>query len=534
MSAWHRLGYIDAQELADVKFGEELAILEEHLAHVPRSMAVLVNLGRLPNLGLAEAAEELDNQSIPIALAGQKHVWWHHDASECCRPLPQAVNGPLQLCIQSWVKEPSLAASPSEVTLQVDASGAKSTHACKMVEARMDMEPDQLAIHVKGELRPLFVRQYLDGEAFPDVQQVVPDLLQDLPAAPQPLVPEQEEVPAEAAVGVVPLRAAEEQCAWVTVWVNRCTTTDLRSLPLCFLLEKDPAVGASGPSGALPDLAPLLQVSEPLPLPVITWDKDQSGYITKEELQEVFTRLGCKVSAGDVGKVLKEADADKDSKISYEEFVAWLCRAPHLEHYFKVSEDILRRNMKDVGAMTVKMQKEIEKSKNPMAAMMKMGVQLEARIDKELTPVIKKTFAYHDKDSSGCLSYDESIIFFANYVELVGPFLEATAELSSTQTMQMADVKCNPSKIHEEFKKQFAICKEKHLEKIDEHHKAAFACLDVNKDGKLQESEVLEALLHGHPKNTEFMASLGLLVKPEELMPVAMEVAMDLEECPMQ
>ena len=58
MSAWHRLGYIDAQELADVKFGGDLAILEEHLAHVPRSMAVLVNLDRLPNLGLAEAAED--------------------------------------------------------------------------------------------------------------------------------------------------------------------------------------------------------------------------------------------------------------------------------------------------------------------------------------------------------------------------------------------------------------------------------------------------------------------------------------------
>ena len=64
---------------------------------------------------------------------------------------------------------------------------------------------------------PFFVRQYLDGEAFPDVQQVDPDLLQDLPAAPQPLVPEQKEVPAEAAVGEVPLRAAEEQCAWDTV-----------------------------------------------------------------------------------------------------------------------------------------------------------------------------------------------------------------------------------------------------------------------------------------------------------------------------
>ena len=94
MSAWHRLGYIDAQELADIKFGGELPVLEEHLAHVPRSMALLVNLDRLPNLGLAEAASELDSQSMSIALAGQKHVWWHHDASECCRPLPQAVNGP--------------------------------------------------------------------------------------------------------------------------------------------------------------------------------------------------------------------------------------------------------------------------------------------------------------------------------------------------------------------------------------------------------------------------------------------------------
>ena len=90
MSAWHRLGYIDAQELADITFGGELPVLEEHLAHVPRSMALLVNLDRLPNLGLAEAASELDSQSMSIALAGQKHVWWHHDASECCRPLSYA------------------------------------------------------------------------------------------------------------------------------------------------------------------------------------------------------------------------------------------------------------------------------------------------------------------------------------------------------------------------------------------------------------------------------------------------------------
>eukprot|EP00439_Symbiodinium_sp_Y106_P005078 s9159_g1.t1 len=144
--------YIDVQELADIKFGGELPVLEEHLAHMPRSMALLVNLDRLPNLGLAEAASKLDSQSMSIALAGQKHVWWHHDASECCRP-PQAVNGPLELCIQTCVKEHqawqrSIAdrgdkgltakqqakydrwcAQPlRQFTLPVDASGAKSTH----------------------------------------------------------------------------------------------------------------------------------------------------------------------------------------------------------------------------------------------------------------------------------------------------------------------------------------------------------------------------------------------------------------------
>lgn len=58
------------------------------------------------------------------------------------------------------------------------------------------------------------------------------------------------------------------------------------------------------------------------------WDKDGSGSISKEELQEVFTRLGCKISASELGKVLKDADVDKDSKISYEEFLG---RTRHLK-----------------------------------------------------------------------------------------------------------------------------------------------------------------------------------------------------------
>ena len=75
----------------------------------------------------------------------------------------------------------------------------------------------------------------------------------------------------------------------------------------------------------------------------------------------------------------------------------------------------------------------------------------EDRIDKELTPVIKKTFAYHDKDGNGLLSYDESIILFSNYAERLGcatettsrnpkprPFMKVIAELTTSQMLKLA------------------------------------------------------------------------------------------------
>lgn len=279
------------------------------------------------------------------------------------------------------------------------------------------------------------------------------------------------------------------------------------------------------------------------------WDTDNSGSITKDELQEVFTRLGCKVSSSELQKVLKDADADKDSKISYEEFVAWLCRAPHLEHYFKLSEDILKRNMKDAMAMQQKMQKEIEKSDNPMAAMMKIGVKLEAvqkkgqeRIDKELKPVIQKTFQYHDKDGNGIrgpgdggvLSYDESIIFFSNYAERLGPFAKSMAELATIQAMNACEIKVDMSSIQKEFDKEFDKCLSGYTSDIDKRHKAAWDALDVNKDGKLQEAEIIEALLHGHPKNQQFMKALGLLVEDKSMTAAGPSVEMPMEDCQVQ
>ena len=89
------------------------------------------------------------------------------------------------------------------------------------------------------------------------------------------------------------------------------------------------------------------------------WDKDASGYISKDELSTVLSALGCSTTEVDLNVMLKEADLDMDGKINYEEMVQWLCRAPHLEQYFLLSLDIFKRNFKDVDAEVLKVQKEM-------------------------------------------------------------------------------------------------------------------------------------------------------------------------------
>jgi len=119
--------------------------------------------------------------------------------------------------------------------------------------------------------------------------------------------------------------------------------------------------------------------------------------------------------------------------------------------------------------------------------------------------------------ASGSLDKDESIIFFANYADMLAPFLESTCELCTTQQMDMMQMR-SPGKLMEAFRAEMAKLKASHLVNVDKHHQAAFAALDTNKDGKIQEKEVVEALLHGHRKNDEFMHALGLVVDPTTLI----------------
>ena len=51
------------------------------------------------------------------------------------------------------------------------------------------------------------------------------------------------------------------------------------------------------------------------------FDKDQNGFISAFELRNVLTNLGEKLTDDEVDEMIREADADGDGQINYEEFV---------------------------------------------------------------------------------------------------------------------------------------------------------------------------------------------------------------------
>lgn len=51
------------------------------------------------------------------------------------------------------------------------------------------------------------------------------------------------------------------------------------------------------------------------------FDMENKGYITQHELRHVMTNLGEKLSDQEISDMMREADADGDGKINYEDFV---------------------------------------------------------------------------------------------------------------------------------------------------------------------------------------------------------------------
>jgi Ca2+-binding EF-hand superfamily protein len=57
------------------------------------------------------------------------------------------------------------------------------------------------------------------------------------------------------------------------------------------------------------------------------YDTDGSGYITWDEMKEVYEeRMGRKLDVKEVKQLVKETDENDDGKINYDEFLALICK----------------------------------------------------------------------------------------------------------------------------------------------------------------------------------------------------------------
>ena len=57
------------------------------------------------------------------------------------------------------------------------------------------------------------------------------------------------------------------------------------------------------------------------------FDKDNSGYITAEELKSVLDSIGEKLSKAEIEEIIRQADVDGDHTINYQEFVRFIMQA---------------------------------------------------------------------------------------------------------------------------------------------------------------------------------------------------------------
>lgn len=206
------------------------------------------------------------------------------------------------------------------------------------------------------------------------------------------------------------------------------------------------------------------------------WDVDGNGILTVDELAVVFSDIGLKMSKKELKEMLKDMDSNNDGGIDYQEMVAYLFRAPFLERYFEESKAILS------GAVGEPPKSITEEQSNL------------------IQELIRNSFAFHDKDASGILEKDESIIFLSNYAALLPQLhLHVISKVGSEDAQKKAQA---------DFDAWIADLKEGN--RFNNKVQEAFKRLDVSGDGRLQIEEIVAALTHGSEKNLALMGALDI------------------------
>lgn len=233
------------------------------------------------------------------------------------------------------------------------------------------------------------------------------------------------------------------------------------------------------------------------------WDTDENGSISVRELSAVFKKLNPKFEDAQIQLLLKEADVDGNGEIDYREFVAWIFCAPNMRKMFDACLPIveyLRGAAKHVAK---------KPSNRKMIDSLKMA---DNDIKTKIVPLISKAFQWHDKDETGVIGQDESIVFFSNYVQLLLAYLQPILELNVYLWLRVKKYDDFFNRLVEKYtdietyKERFA----EYKRNADRHNLAAFRVIDTNTDGLLCVDEVVAALTPGTEKNMELMSAFNL------------------------
>jgi len=271
------------------------------------------------------------------------------------------------------------------------------------------------------------------------------------------------------------------------------------------------------------------------------WDKDGNGKISVNELGQALVDCGMDVSDDDMRKLLKLADLNNDRVLDTQEFVAWLFKTPDLEKYFAEQNKLVADLQRDAQKIANKLQEAVIKAMDGSTAGKEKLAELKAELkilqekaqakyENVLTPIIKKAFKHHDKLQNGVLEPEESIIFFANFAAEFNKAAEGTIEASTIQAMKATGIPNDAAslkKLKTALSGMIQDLVDQYKADIGSCQKAAFSVIDINNDGKLQESELIAALIPGAPKNIEFMKAIRLWIDPAQAMAVGMRASLE-------
>lgn len=240
----------------------------------------------------------------------------------------------------------------------------------------------------------------------------------------------------------------------------------------------------------------------------------------RAKLQEALATAGGPADVVAPAAAKEEAAAAVEAAAEGEGAVEPLCprsktedELPHLCEYFKQLQD----HSAKVFADPVRMRRLSSDGQDGFAHNIKDELQGEEKsfFKQVAKPLLEKSFARHDTNSSAVLEKDEAAVFFGQLVHVDSGFCKAISALQLDFESQQFPEGPAQGEAIEKAKADIQKREDEYNADKAARDAAAFKVLDTNGDGTLQKSEFIAAFEPGSEINAKFLRALGYGRKEE-------------------